>query len=169
RKNRINAFSQIKQFFRCVVAEVYVDLPAHSFYIIPFSSLPARTVTIVPSIISPSETTLKATGNVLFERQCGGKTVQTNSGLLVRISSPGCSVKKSPRVRSAKISDVILVGCGIGGIAATICCRRKMHFVVARIVAFNLWMICYRIRKTAVRAYRYLFKAHNFCKLFSCR
>ncbi|KAI9590484.1 hypothetical protein GQX74_008651 [Glossina fuscipes] len=90
-----------------------------------FSSLPARTVTIVPSIISPSETTLKATGNVLFERQCGGKTVQTNNGLLVRISSPGCSVKKSPRVRSAKISDVILVGCGIGGIAATICCRLK--------------------------------------------
>uniref|UniRef100_A0A1B0A2P1 FAD/NAD(P)-binding domain-containing protein n=1 Tax=Glossina pallidipes TaxID=7398 RepID=A0A1B0A2P1_GLOPL len=99
-----------------------------------FSSLPARTVTIVPSIISPSETTLKATGNVLFERQCGGKTVQTNNGLLVRISSPGCSVKKSPRVRSAKMSDVILVGGGIGGIAATICCR---PFGVANTLLFD--------------------------------
>ncbi|KNC26501.1 hypothetical protein FF38_08613 [Lucilia cuprina] len=54
-----------------------------------------------------SKTTLNATGSVLLERQCGGSTVQTNSGLLVRISSPGCSVRKSP---SASLSSCAAVG-----------------------------------------------------------
>lgn len=74
-----------------------------------FSSLPARTVTSVPSPTSPNATTLKATGNVLFDLQCGGNTVHTKWGLPVRTSSPGCSERKSPSVRSARISDVILV------------------------------------------------------------
>lgn len=42
-----------------------------------FSSFPARTVTRVPSPTSPRATTLNAIGRVLFERQCGGRTVQT--------------------------------------------------------------------------------------------
>lgn len=74
-----------------------------------FSSLPARTVTSVPSPTSPSATTLNATGSVLLERQCGGSTVHTKWGLPVRTSSPGCSDRKSPRVRSARMSDVIFV------------------------------------------------------------
>lgn len=37
-----------------------------------FSSFPALTVTTVPSLTSPSATTLKATGNVLFDLQCVG-------------------------------------------------------------------------------------------------
>ncbi|TMW47936.1 hypothetical protein DOY81_006979, partial [Sarcophaga bullata] len=42
-----------------------------------FSSLPARIVTIVPSMTSPNAKTLKAIGSVLFERQCVGSVVQT--------------------------------------------------------------------------------------------
>lgn len=42
-----------------------------------FSSLPAITVTNVPSFTSPKATTLNAPGNVLFERQCVGRVVQT--------------------------------------------------------------------------------------------
>lgn len=45
-----------------------------------FSSLPARTVTRVPSPTSPRATTLKATGRVLLDLQCAGKTVQTKCG-----------------------------------------------------------------------------------------
>lgn len=45
-----------------------------------FSSFPARTVTKVPSPTSPRATTLNATGNVLFDLQCDGKTVQTTWG-----------------------------------------------------------------------------------------
>lgn len=68
-----------------------------------------RTVTIVPSLTSPNATTLNATGSVLFDRQWLGRTVQTKSGEPVRINSPGCSDRKSPSVRSARISDVIFV------------------------------------------------------------
>lgn len=42
-----------------------------------FSSLPAITVTNVPSLTSPNATTLNATGSVLFERQWLGSVVQT--------------------------------------------------------------------------------------------
>lgn len=42
-----------------------------------FSSLPARIVTMVPSITSPNAKTLNAIGSVLFERQCVGNVVQT--------------------------------------------------------------------------------------------
>ncbi|GBP50477.1 hypothetical protein EVAR_96714_1 [Eumeta japonica] len=52
-----------------------------------FSSLPARTVTSVPSPTSPSATTLNATGSVLLERQCGGNTVHTKCGLPVSCNS----------------------------------------------------------------------------------
>lgn len=45
-----------------------------------FSSLPARTVTKVPSPTSPRATTLKATGRVLLDLQCAGRTVQTKCG-----------------------------------------------------------------------------------------
>jgi len=74
-----------------------------------FSSFPARTVTTVPSFTSPKATTLKATGNVLFDLQCGGNTVHTKCGLPVLTSSPGCSDMKSPKVLSARMSEVILV------------------------------------------------------------
>lgn len=37
-----------------------------------FSSLPARTVTNVPSTTSPRATTLNATGSVLLDLQCVG-------------------------------------------------------------------------------------------------
>lgn len=58
-----------------------------------FSSFPARTVTIVPSMTSPSAITLKAIGSVLLERQWFGRTVQMRLGLPVRTSSPpGASV-----------------------------------------------------------------------------
>ncbi|KAH9520877.1 hypothetical protein DERF_004561 [Dermatophagoides farinae] len=49
-------------------------------------------VTNVPSLTSPNATTLKATGNVLFERQCVGSAEQMMFGDPVRTSSPGCSV-----------------------------------------------------------------------------
>ncbi|MPC74485.1 hypothetical protein E2C01_068846 [Portunus trituberculatus] len=65
-----------------------------------FSSLPARTVTTVPSPISPRAITLKATGSVLLERQWGGRMVHTKFGLPVRTSSPGCSPSSSVRARS---------------------------------------------------------------------
>lgn len=51
--------------------------------------------------------------------------MHTNNGLPVRISSPGCSDRKSPSVRSARMSDVILVyaSCrrlaAVGGAAAS--------------------------------------------------
>lgn len=45
-----------------------------------FSSLPARTVTKVPSPTSPRATTLNAIGSVLFDRQWVGNTVQTTCG-----------------------------------------------------------------------------------------
>jgi hypothetical protein len=55
---------------------------------------------------SPRATTLKATGRVLLERQCGGRTVQTKCGLPVRTNSPGRSAKISFKARSAKFSAV---------------------------------------------------------------
>ena len=42
-----------------------------------FSSLPAITVTRVPSHTSPNATTLNAMGRVLLDRQCVGRVVQT--------------------------------------------------------------------------------------------
>lgn len=66
-------------------------------------------MTSVPSTMSPRATTLKATGRVLLDLQCGGRTVHTNIGDPVRINSPGCSDRKSPKVRSARMSDVIFV------------------------------------------------------------
>lgn len=42
-----------------------------------FSSLPAITVTRVPSFTSPNATTLNAPGSVLFDRQCVGNVVHT--------------------------------------------------------------------------------------------
>lgn len=45
-----------------------------------FSSLPARTVTMVLSPTSPKATTLNATGRVLLDLQCTGKTVHTRCG-----------------------------------------------------------------------------------------
>lgn len=45
-----------------------------------FSSLPARTVTKVPSPTSPRATTLKATGRVLLDLQWAGNTLQTKCG-----------------------------------------------------------------------------------------
>lgn len=45
-----------------------------------FSSLPARTVTKVPSPTSPRATTLKATGRVLLDLQWAGNTLQTKWG-----------------------------------------------------------------------------------------
>ncbi|KAH9511708.1 hypothetical protein DERF_010147 [Dermatophagoides farinae] len=45
-----------------------------------FSSLPARTVTNVPSFTSHNAITLNEIGNVLFERQCIGNGVQMIAG-----------------------------------------------------------------------------------------
>ena len=53
-----------------------------------FSSLPALTVTSVPSSTPPRQTTRKAVGSVLFERQWVGKEVQIIHGLPVLTSSP---------------------------------------------------------------------------------
>ena len=78
-----------------------------------FSSLPADIVTFVPSFTSPRATTLKATGRVLLERQCEGKTEQTKLGEPVRTSSPGCSLSTVLRVRSpVRMSDML---CGESG------------------------------------------------------
>lgn len=52
-----------------------------------FSSLPALTVTAVPSATSPRHTTLKAAGRVLLDRQCEGRAVHTKHGLPVLTSS----------------------------------------------------------------------------------
>ncbi|KAH9403038.1 hypothetical protein TYRP_015804, partial [Tyrophagus putrescentiae] len=46
-----------------------------------FSSLPALTVTSVPSGTSPRAKTLNETGNVLFDRQCVGSGEQMMAGL----------------------------------------------------------------------------------------
>lgn len=73
-----------------------------------FSSFPARMVTAVPSGTSPKATTLNATGSVLLDRQWVGSMVHTRNGLPVRTSSPGCSDRKSPNDRSARMSAVIL-------------------------------------------------------------
>lgn len=53
-----------------------------------FSSLPARTVTSVPSSMLPKQTTRKAAGSVLFDRQWVGNEEQRTHGLPVRTSSP---------------------------------------------------------------------------------
>ena len=65
-----------------------------------FSSLPALTVTSVPSGISPNDITLNDIGSVLFERQWFGNGVHIMDGEPVRTSSPGCSCKRSARRRS---------------------------------------------------------------------
>lgn len=44
--------------------------------------------------------------------------MHTNNGLPVRINSPGCSDRKSPNVRSAKMSDVIFVYASFSRLAA---------------------------------------------------
>lgn len=49
-----------------------------------FSSLPAFIVTIVPSPTSASDTTLKATGSVLFDLQWFGNAEHRKYGLPVR-------------------------------------------------------------------------------------
>ncbi len=53
-----------------------------------FSSLPARTVTSVPSSILPRQTTRKAAGRVLLERQWVGSDEHKTHGLPVRTNSP---------------------------------------------------------------------------------
>lgn len=53
-----------------------------------FSSLPARTVTSVPSSMLPRQTTRKAAGRVLLERQCVGSDEHRTQGLPVRTNSP---------------------------------------------------------------------------------
>jgi len=68
-----------------------------------FSSLPARTVTRVPSPTSPRATTLKATGRVLLDLQCAGRTVQTKCGEPVWPKRPfnfiGCKMAAMDAVR----------------------------------------------------------------------
>lgn len=68
-----------------------------------FSSLPAAIETITPSGISPSATTLKATGRVLLHLQCDGNTLQTKLGESVFTSSPGYSARASMSDRSPLI------------------------------------------------------------------
>lgn len=68
-----------------------------------FSSLPAAIVTRTPSGISPSATTLKATGRVLLHLQCDGNTLQTKFGESVLTSSPGYSASASISDRSPLI------------------------------------------------------------------
>ena len=60
-----------------------------------FSSLPALTVTNVPSIISSRATTLNATGRDLFDRQCDGRAEHKTAGLPVCTSSPWYSCRAS--------------------------------------------------------------------------
>lgn len=67
-----------------------------------FSSLPAVNMTLVPSKTSLRESTLNGTGNVLLQRQCDGRIVQTKLGLLVRTSSPGYSARTSENVLSPR-------------------------------------------------------------------
>lgn len=60
-----------------------------------FSSLPALSVTAVPSGTSDSMTTLNAPGSVLLDRQCVGRALHSMYGHPVRTSSPGCSAVTS--------------------------------------------------------------------------
>lgn len=59
-----------------------------------FSSLPALTVTRVPSPTSPRATTLNAIGNVLLDLQCDGNTVQTTCG------HPFQTINSFPQIRT---------------------------------------------------------------------
>lgn len=68
-----------------------------------FSSLPAAIETRTPSGISPSATTLNATGSVLLHLQCDGNTLQTKFGESVFTSSPGYSASASMSDRSPLI------------------------------------------------------------------
>lgn len=68
-----------------------------------FSSLPAAIETRTPSGISPSATTLNATGRVLLHLQCDGNTLQTKFGESVFTSSPGYSASASMSDRSPLI------------------------------------------------------------------
>lgn len=68
-----------------------------------FSSLPAAIETSIPSGISPSATTLNATGSVLLHLQCDGNTLQTKFGESVFTSSPGYSASASMSDRSPLI------------------------------------------------------------------
>ena len=68
-----------------------------------FSSLPARTVTSVPSSTPPRHTTRNAVGRVLLERQWLGSDVQITHGLPVRTSSPPS--RADGAVGSPMISD----------------------------------------------------------------
>ena len=67
-----------------------------------FSSLPAVSMTFVPSKTSLRESTLNGTGKVLLQRQWEGRIVQTKLGLLVRTNSPGYSAKTSENVLSPR-------------------------------------------------------------------
>lgn len=59
-----------------------------------FSSLPARTVTKVPSPTSPRATTLKATGRVLLDLQWAGNTLQTKWGdPVMKLNIPNLTTK----------------------------------------------------------------------------
>ena len=80
-----------------------------------FSSLPALTVTKVPSSTPPRQTTRKAVGSVLLERQWVGKAVQITQGEPVRTSSPpkrADGAEGSPiisvRARSAQRRSVLV-------------------------------------------------------------
>lgn len=68
-----------------MTAELFLNSPQK------FSSLPALTVTMVPSLISSSATTLKDMGKDLLERQWLGNAVHRMLGAPVFTSSPGCS------------------------------------------------------------------------------
>lgn len=94
-----------------------------------FSSLPAVSMTLVPSKTSLRDSTLNGTGSVLLQRQCDGRIVHTKLGLLVRTNSPGYSASTSENVLSPRKGLVgrtgwwlpFSVGVGaVGGEAITI-------------------------------------------------
>lgn len=87
-----------------------------------FSSFPAAMHTRTPSGISPSDTTLNATGSVLLHRQCDGNTLQTKFGESVFTNSPGYSDNAS----ISDLSPLILRGPGFS-VAVVMVVQRENH------------------------------------------
>ena len=73
------------------------------------SSLPATSVTVVPSSTAPSATTRNATGSALLMRQWSGSTEQITFGLPVLTSCSGRSRAAASRARSPIKMSILLI------------------------------------------------------------
>ena len=101
-----------------------------------FSSFPAEMWTVVPSSMSPSETTLNATGRVLLQRQWDGNTLHTKFGESVLTSSPGYSANAShmdlsPFTFRGKTEVSIVVMVSVVWLWMLTTTRRSMHYDVS--------------------------------------